>query len=286
MLQWAKWNPRGLVLVPIALGFGVLTTQLPGDLQLWIFFAAVMVLGLPHGAFDGVIARRVLESDRVHFRFPIVPAYLILGACAAFFWILFPTFALVMFLLISAWHFGDDFDASSKVERLNAGLLLLTAPVITQGSEVASIYQMLGANSAGWLVNIQAFASVAILCAVLLLHESRRTQMLIMLSVMLATAYLLGPLVYFLIYFCFFHSPMHTLRVLDAFTFARGDTLEVCVFALGAMLVVSGVVLFTYTSGMPLEESMLRTIFIGLAALTVPHMLIVESLNGLTDDER
>ena len=45
MLQWAKWNPRGLVLVLIALGFGVLTTQLPGDLQLWIFFAAVMVLG-------------------------------------------------------------------------------------------------------------------------------------------------------------------------------------------------------------------------------------------------
>ena len=43
-----------------------------------------------YGAFDGVIARRVLESDRVHFRFPIVPAYLILGACAAFFWILFP----------------------------------------------------------------------------------------------------------------------------------------------------------------------------------------------------
>ena len=38
-----------------------------------------------------------------------------------------PDFALVMFLLISAWHFGDDFDASSKLERLNAGLLLLTA---------------------------------------------------------------------------------------------------------------------------------------------------------------
>ena len=110
--------------------------------------------------------------------------------------------------------------------------------------------------------------------------------MLIMLSVMLATAYLLGPLVYFLHLFLLLSQPDAHVASFRRFHVCPGDTLEVCVFALGAMLVVSGVVFFTYTSGMPLEESMLRTIFIGLAALTVPHMLIVESLNGLTDDER
>ena len=66
----------------------------------------MVVVGLPHGAFDGGIAQHLGYSRtwRAMCRFILV--YLGLAGGVVAFWIWQPGLALALFLLISAVHFG------------------------------------------------------------------------------------------------------------------------------------------------------------------------------------
>ncbi len=89
-------------------------------------------------------------------------------------------------------------------------------------------------------------------------------------------AWLTLPLVYFLVYFCFLHSPRHLRLALNSVQGpARRSALKSAAFNTLITLLLAlpfGLYLF-YTSS--LEQSLLQLVFIGLAALTVPHMLLM-----------
>ena len=66
----------------------------------------VVAVGLPHGAFDGAIARYLGYSQNWRGLIYFILLYLILAMAVIMFWIWQPGFALGLFLLMSALHFG------------------------------------------------------------------------------------------------------------------------------------------------------------------------------------
>jgi Brp/Blh family beta-carotene 15,15'-monooxygenase len=84
------------------------------------------------------------------------------------------------------------------------------------------------------------------------------------------------PLVSFTLFFCGMHSARHILRTIDYS--GRASTR---VLLLAALLPMIGVLAFSaiawhFLKETPLEARVVQIIFVGLAALTVPHMILVE----------
>ena len=96
----------------------------------------IIVIGLPHGAFDAAIYGLWRGQSKVPtqahslalqplIRFLI--AYSAIAACVVIFWLLFPVLALGLFLVISAIHFGLGDSRPPLADRLS---LLLSVMVV------------------------------------------------------------------------------------------------------------------------------------------------------------
>jgi Brp/Blh family beta-carotene 15,15'-monooxygenase len=95
------------------------------------------------------------------------------------------------------------------------------------------------------------------------------------LVVLLLIAYWAAPLVSFAVYFCLWHSRSHTLRIwhsIDAIH-RRRCLLEAAAYSILTWLTAA--VCFWYFRMTP-DAALIQLTFIGLAALTVPHMLLVD----------
>ncbi len=94
-----------LIIVPILLG-----SQLPLGFDKVIFLASLILFGIPHGAIDHIIYQHSkAESNNISksgLSF-YVPYILILITTIGF-WLLIPALMFWIFLLISAYHFGQS----------------------------------------------------------------------------------------------------------------------------------------------------------------------------------
>ena len=81
--------------------------------------ACVVIIGLPHGAFDGAIARHLGYGRGWRGLTSFIGLYLGLAAAVVAFWIWQPGLALGLFLLLSAVHFGyGDATGATAVSRM------------------------------------------------------------------------------------------------------------------------------------------------------------------------
>jgi beta-carotene 15,15'-dioxygenase len=121
-----------------------------------IFFGVCMLLtGIPHGAIDHLVEMETAKRTRRSFYlFLFLGQYLLTMLLYGVLWYFLPTFSLVFFLLISAWHFGEtDVEHAPPTGRWNVArfvfgcfvllwLLLLhaadTTPILARISQQSS----------------------------------------------------------------------------------------------------------------------------------------------------
>lgn len=271
----------------IAGGLWAASVELPILPLLIVLIIGVSLFGLPHGALDPLIAQRSgLWTGPLGF-IAFNAAYIAIAALTVAIWLLVPVIALAGFLLISAWHFaGDWFNREAVVARLATGLALLSLPTLLHGAAVAEIYAALAGPGGTQLVLAQQLVAGPVVLASISLSIIARpiewrpvTEM----AVALLAALLLPPLVFFLVYFCALHSPRHLLENIKSLSAAVTPSrlaLHVAVYTAGALALVGSGFLALRTFETTLDEALLQLIFVGLAALTVPHMLVLEYAEG------
>jgi Brp/Blh family beta-carotene 15,15'-monooxygenase len=86
---------------------------------------------------------------------------------------------------------------------------------------------------------------------------------------------LLTPLlVYLLVYFCFLHSPRHFEGTIRRLRLGRlGGIIAALPLTMATWAIATAAIL---SVELPSDVATLRLVFIGLAALAVPHMVLVE----------
>ena len=251
------------------------------EVELWQIVAlalAVIILGLPHGALDPWIARRegFLRSP---WRF--AGQYLGLALLVVVVWWLFPVFSLGAFLLISAWHFGQDWAGLAPPwQRLVLGLGLLALPAASNSEQVQLIFTLLSSPQGAMLgqaLTLIAWITTPLMLAIALAFGwQRQWSASLEVVALVVLAWLVPALIYFIVYFCFLHSPRHLRHCLEdtepdlrprALGSAAGYSLLTLVFALPFGLYL--------TRLNDIETALVQLVFIGLAALTVPHMVLM-----------
>ena len=270
----------GLLAVAAALGGAPAP---PLGVQLAVLALGVALLGVPHGALDPWVARRLKlwrgPAGFVAFNL----GYVALAALVVGLWLLAPPVALIGFLAVSAWHFGGDWPLPGPA-RLLAGLGVVLLPAWRFEGQVAEIFAVLAGPGGARIAEIAAMAGPGVLLALIaaaLVAARSSLRAGAELAVIAALALTAPPLVYFITYFCLLHSPRHLRGQIAAAPRPLRARLGVlaAIYTL-ITLVVAGAAAW-WLSGESLEQSTLRIVFIGLAALTAPHMLLIARAEGL-----
>jgi Brp/Blh family beta-carotene 15,15'-monooxygenase len=240
--------------------------------------AGVVCLGLPHGALDPQVARELYRADRRFTMVRFLAAYTLIAALCAAGWTAAPNIALPIFLLISAVHFGSDWQQRGSLWSRSAyGACVVTVPTLHHAQTVRQIFLALGATNATYIVSVsRVVACIAAVFAIvsLLLQRKNRWQDYIDLAVILIGGVLLPPLVFFVCYFCLLHSPRHLADTSHAVGVHGIRAIAVAVAPTVAATLVFAAVLWRFIPFGRANDRILQIIFVGLAALTVPHMLL------------
>ena len=248
--------------------------------QVLMLAPLVAILGLPHGALDLPIAEALWPLRSWSRQAMFAALYLGLAGGVVAVWLLLPDFALLAFLAYSMLHFSDDWAEDPPALRWSGGLATVGSPALLHHAEVEAIFAMLAYGGAALAADAVAFAGgvgLALLAVSILTSPRARGPAAFELAVLWATAAALPPLMYFAVYFCGLHSVRHFSATMGAVPNARR--------ALGSAVVLSVIVTLTALLAMrhgmtgaiaETTEQGIRVIFIGLAALTVPHMVLVD----------
>lgn len=259
------------------------------DLLNLIALLAVVFIGLPHGAMDGALAIHLGWMKHPTQAILFLLAYVGLAAMVVGLWFLSPNLAFLIFLAISMFHFGrGDIVPRTKDHQLSEvlmrGGLVLAGISLFHYSEVDVIFQsLIGPNTEFVWMFLQAIGVLTlILIPVTILSKSanERRSAIVEVAGLLVLFSIAPPLLGFAIYFCCIHSVRHFSHMgtllkstLQQFQITR-TTVVFSLMTWAVMLLIVA----DQSSSIGLEPALLQVIFIGLAALTVPHMILVDGL--------
>lgn len=243
-----------------------------------VLAAAVALAGLPHGALDPWLAQRagIWRGLPGFVVFNLV--YVAAAGAAAALWLAWPGPMLALFLAYAAWHFAADWrDTLGAGYRLVAGIGLIALPAVGHEARVAEIFAVLAGDDGAAIAHALAWAGPAIVLGhalATLVALARAPRVAAELALIAALAIALPPLAFFGVYFCLLHSSRHLREHLPAASAARQRALVIAAIYTVATVALAGLVWYTLGRGIAVDAVLLRLIFIGLAALTVPHMLL------------
>ncbi len=260
--------------------------------QLALVAALVVLLGLPHGALDPWLAQQRwgrAGAGRVALFLGAYSGAVLVAGLA--FWAI-PEAALAVFLLGSAAHFGrEDSRGNGGATRPHAleiaarGSLPVAAPLLFHPTETAQLLAVLLDRDPALLATFLARGAetgapawIAV-AAALCLHDLGRGRRLVALegaSLALALA-LLPPLLGFALYFCGGHSLRYSLRLAESLLpgpLGRAlAALALRALPFSLLAAVAGLVSWA-ALGDGSDAAGVRVLFVGLAALTLPHDIL------------
>jgi beta-carotene 15,15'-dioxygenase len=259
----------------------------------------ILSIGISHGALDNQKGKKLNQLYNIKKSYFFYLIYSLIGIGIIIFWLFFPTVSLILFLIVASYHFGKE-DTEFLINNKNAlnlilyflkGSLIIIAPLIFHFVETINIFKLLLIENENFYLFLNFIEGNSILLIVLFisllsniyyfLKDFKIINILIFLDFfsIIVLNYFLTPLIAFTVYFCFLHSFRHSISLITelnenslksgAITFLQK---AMPLTALTAILYV--VSLYFLSNYYQLNDAILKVIFIGLASLTFPHILL------------
>lgn len=273
--------------------------------QFIIFLTGIILVGVPHGAADLLVANRNAGNSKKQFskiRFLLV--YLSRLFLFALILLLFPVAGTLLFILFSAYHFGEtdlyQFKTDTLLGKLfvvSYGLVILSVLLLNHFEEVKPIFQLFPSGKENevlivWIgvhrYTIMSLSGILFFtaCFVYFLRnidssQAEKGQFLIRLCIILVILFNLPMLIGFTFYFVIWHS---IISITNIISYLRKDnlyskTLITKQIILYSALAIAGIGLFGLTGYMLVSSTAIAGYtFLGLAVLTAPHMQIMHDM--------
>ena len=251
-----------------------------------ICFFLIATLGVSHGALDNLKGYKLLKKFKIKNNFYFYLSYIILALVVVVLWYLQSAIILIIFLFVASFHFGKEdnvFEFNKKIKFLNfflflKGSLVVSAPMYFSFDETAEIFQILDVNISDINDQMLLIMIVLSLLSNFFISKNILFSLLDSLSIILLN-YTFDPLTAFTVYFCFLHSIRHSFSLINEINknnFNKG--LANFIKLALPLTVITGVFLmfsvYFLNHFYLLNSAILKVIFIGLASLTFPHILL------------
>ena len=259
----------------------------------------ILTIGVSHGSLDHIKGKKLLKILNIKKMYIFYLTYVLLATLIVIIWFLTPSTSLIIFLLVASFHFGKEdtqflIDKNSFFYQLFfflKGLLIILAPAFFHFNETITIFRYLLIDneffySALEFIEVNKILYISIVLSTLsyiyLFLKNFKIQKITIFfdyfSILILN-YFLSPLVAFTIYFCFLHSIRHSISLIyeiDEINFENG--IKIFVKKALPLTILTGIFcligLYLLNNSYDLNDSILKMIFIGLASLTFPHILL------------
>jgi len=259
----------------------------------------ILVIGVSHGSLDHIKGKKLLRLLNIKSNYIFYITYILISAVVLVTWILLPSITLIVFLTIASYHFGkedtqflvNDRSYFTEILYFFKGILIILAPLYFHFYETIAIFKLLLIDSEVFYSSLNFIETnyviqIGILCSTLssiflFLKNFEIKKFVIFLDFfsIIILNYYLSPLIAFTIYFCFLHSIRHSISLaidLDPNSIVNGFRLFVKKALPLTILTAffSFIALYLLNNSYSLDSAILKVIFIGLASLTFPHILL------------
>ena len=259
----------------------------------------ILIIGVSHGSLDHIKGKKLLKLFKLKSIYLFYITYLLIAAAVRLTWIILPSMTLIVFLMIASYHFGkedtqfliNDRSYFTQILYFFKGFLIILAPLYFHFQETIAIFKLLLIDNEAFysslnFIETNNVVQIGILCSTLssiflFLKNFEIKKFVVFLDYfsILILNYYLSPLIAFTVYFCFLHSIRHSISLaidLDPNSLVNGFRLFVKKALPLTILtaIFSFIALYLLENSYNLDSAILKIIFIGLASLTFPHILL------------
>ncbi|MEI8058767.1 MAG: Brp/Blh family beta-carotene 15,15'-dioxygenase [Ferruginibacter sp.] len=294
-----------LIIGSVLLFFQQYFISISTDSQFIIFLTGILLLGVPHGAADLLVASRNAAVGKKSFsKFRFLAIYIFRLFLFAAILCFFPVTGNLLFIFFAAYHFGEtdlhQFKTNTVLGKLfviSYGLVILSVILLPHFEEVKPIFQLFEAGIKNKiLINWIAINRYYILSAAAFLfftttfiyflkngnnNTNEKGQFLIRFAIILIIVFYLPMLLGFTFYFVVWHSVISLNNIVLYLRNHNTYPMNVIVkqILLYSVLAITGIGLFGLTGFMFISSNAVAGyIFLGLAVLTAPHMQIMHDM--------
>ena len=259
----------------------------------------ILSIGISHGSLDNIKGEKLLKILKINSNYIFYLLYSLITFTVIVLWIIFPAICLIIFLIVASYHFGKEDTQfliitnsySNQILFFIKGSLIILAPIYFHFDETINIFKVLLVNNENFYYlldfieknNILLFGIILSTLAHIILFvknfEIKKFAVFFDYFSILILNFYFSPLLAFTVYFCFLHSVRHSITLileLDNHDLVLGfkkfskKALPLTILT----AIVSLIGLYFLNNTYNLDSSILKIIFIGLASLTFPHILL------------
>ncbi len=253
----------------------------------------ILILGISHGALDNIKGKKLLKLFGYKQTVSFYLAYVLISSLIVIFWLMFPNTILFLFLIVAAYHFGKEDTVFffrkkffiSECLFFFKGSTVIMAPLLLKREETNEIFRILNFN----IFKAELFSNeflIGMLCLGFLssLYISKKEKvnfkgvMIMDFFSLIILNFFLSPILAFTLYFCFLHSVRHSITLIFELDrsfkvgFKKFIKKAIPLTFVTAVLFISAI--YFLNNFYKLDEAIYKVIFIGLASLTFPHILL------------
>jgi Brp/Blh family beta-carotene 15,15'-monooxygenase len=253
----------------------------------------ILILGISHGALDNIKGKKLFKIFGYKSSVYFYLGYIFISALIVASWLCFPNTVLFIFLVAASYHFGkEDTVFSFKRKFLISEFLfflkgssVILMPLLLKKAETIEIFRILNFNVFELSIFTDQFLIVTLFLSFLssLYISQKKNANLIGIMVMdffslFILNFFLTPVLAFTLYFCFLHSIRHSIKLIFELDKSIKSGLRKFISRAIPLTLVTGVIfllaIFFLNNFYKLDEAIYKVIFIGLASLTFPHILL------------
>ena len=277
--------------------FGFKNTYLTISPLICLFL--ILSIGVSHGSLDNLKGRKLFQIFGISNFFIFYFSYILISLIIIVLWIIMPSISLMIFLILASHHFGkeDTQFLMSENSYLNQllfflkGSLIILAPMYFNFDETISIFKLLLIDNESFyetlnFIEINKLILIGVilstLSSILLFtkkFELKKFTIFLDYFSILILNYYFSPLMAFTVYFCFLHSIRHSISLmfdLDKNNLDMGFKIFIKkAIPLTILTAIFCLISFYFLNNTyDINSSIVKIIFIGLACLTFPHILL------------
>ena len=263
------------------------------DINLIICLFLILIIGISHGSLDNIKGRKLLKIFGFKSEYIFYITYLTISSLIILLWIIFPNTVLLIFLIVACYHFGKEDTVFfinkeilfKEILYFFKGSSVIIAPLLFHREETIEIFRALNfnifENSLFSDTFLLIFLFLGFIYSFFLSHKKDINFKILLMTDFLSILiinFFLSPILAFTIYFCFLHSIRHSITLIFELdkSFKNGFR-KFIKKAIPLTLITSFafiVAIYLLNNFYELNETIYKVIFIGLASLTFPHILL------------
>ena len=275
-----------ILLFLLSLSFLILRIDFQAKNITIVCFFLIATIGVSHGSLDNFKGNKLLKILKIKNKFLFYLIYIFVSLAVIGSWLIFPLLTLAIFLIVAAYHFGKEDSVFGKVNKFKLlnlllflkGSLIILAPLYFHHYETIQIFEILGVKLIQYNISLIIILMSLSLISNFFINKNILLSLLDSFTVIILNMNF-EPLLAFTVYFCFLHSIRHSLSLVQdinsknlkkgLISFLKKAFPLTIVTAFGFVIAV-----FLLNEYYLLDLAILKVVFIGLASLTFPHILL------------